>query len=200
MAGDTFGKFKDSFNRGIASIGAKASNSVEKSNLKRQLEAYNKEAEALIAELGRKAYGMWNSGSADFESLESDFQAIKAKYEAVQATFTELKAIEEREAMANQPAPVPTYAQPQPVVPMYGAPNQVTPPVVPVAAPVVPVQAPVEPVAPIAPIAPVEAPAVPVAAPVVPAQPVAGCVCPNCGARFDTAINFCRMCGTKIAK
>ena len=33
---DTFGKFKDSLNRGIASIGAKASTSVEKSKLKTQ--------------------------------------------------------------------------------------------------------------------------------------------------------------------
>ena len=31
---DAFGKIKDSFNKGIASIGAKASNNVEKSKLK----------------------------------------------------------------------------------------------------------------------------------------------------------------------
>ncbi len=268
---DTFGKFKDTFNKGIASIGAKASNNVEKSKLKNQLEAYNKEAEAMITELGRKAYGMWNSGNEDYSALVPQYEAIKAKFDAIQATFNELKAIEERERLANQPAPTPVYAQPQPGMnnvysgqyaqpvqqgaPVYATPVQpvapvvptpapvaapivepVTPvvapvipepvPVTPVApvvapvvepvAPIIPVAAPVEPVVPVAqpvsvpvvvpvepvaPVAPVVPAPMPVAAPVEPVAPVqqsSGCTCPNCGAHFETEINFCRMCGTKI--
>ncbi len=237
MAGE-FGKFKDSFNKSIANIGAKASNSVEKSRLKGQLDAFNKEADIMITELGRQAYAIWREGNTDFSSLNPQFEQIKAKYDAIQLTFNELKAIEERERLASQPSPAPVYAQPQPVmnnvysgqavpvaqpVPVYSTPVQPVAPVAPVAAPATPVVAPASvqpvvqqpvapvavPVQPVAPVAPVvqAVPVTPVVSPepvvqaepvVAPAQAPTGCVCPNCGASFDTEINFCRMCGTKI--
>ena len=162
--------FKDTFNKSIASIGAKASNNVEKSRLKSIVDNGNKEAEAMFTELGRKVYFAWNTDGFELSEVEPQLTAIKEKFEEIKNAFSELKAIEEKEALAKQPAP-------QPVAPMY-------------AQPVVPVQAPVVPVA---------APVVPVQAPVAPVEPI-GCTCPNCGAHFDTVVNFCRMCGTKIAK
>ncbi len=225
MAGE-FGKFKDSLNKSIASIGAKASNSVEKSKLKSQLDAYNREADALMLELGRKTYAIWKEGSEDYKSLAPQFEQIQAKFNAIQATFNEIKAIEERERLASQPAPAPVYVQPQPVMNnVYsGQPVQYAQPVQqPVAAPVyaTPVQpvvsaqpvTPVQPVANYVPVAPVAAPVQPVPVETPVAQPVAnkepvvtqpitqtesGCVCPNCGASFPTEINFCRLCGAKI--
>ena len=81
---DTFGKIKDSFNKGIASIGAKASTSVEKSKLKSIVENGNKEADSMMTELGRKVYSMWNMGNVDVSTLEPQFMGIKAKYEEVE--------------------------------------------------------------------------------------------------------------------
>ncbi len=184
MAGE-FGKFKDSLNKSIASIGAKASNSVEKSRLKNQMDTLSKETDVLMMELGRKVYSSWREGNSDCSVFAPQFELIQTKLTAIQSAFNEIKAIEERERLASQPTPI--YVQTQ------QASNNVyssQPVVVPVN------NNSVTQVPPVVSTNNNQASNVENTAPTNKVNE--GCVCPNCGASFNTEINFCRMCGTKI--
>lgn len=97
MAGDTFQKFKSSFNRGVTAISIKTSSSLEKVKIKTHIESINSEIERLIATAGETAYMIWESGESDFSSLSEQFTLIKQKKEEIAQLENEYASIDERD-------------------------------------------------------------------------------------------------------
>lgn len=96
MAGDTFQKFKASFNRGVTAISIKTSSSLEKVKIKTHIESINSEIERLVAAAGKTAYTLWESGNLDLSSLSEQFSMIKQKKEEIAQLETEYDSIDER--------------------------------------------------------------------------------------------------------
>lgn len=97
MAGDTFQKFKSSFNRSVTAISIKTSSSLEKVKIKTHIESINSEIERLVATAGETAYTLWESGSLDLSSLNEQFSMIKQKKEEIAQLEIEYDSIDERD-------------------------------------------------------------------------------------------------------
>ena len=106
MAGDTFQKFKSSFNRGVTAISIKTSSSLEKVKIKTHIESINSEIERLIVAAGEAAYTIWESGESDISSLREQFNLIKQKKEEIAQLENEYASIDERDnQILGTPAP-----------------------------------------------------------------------------------------------
>lgn len=97
MAGDTFQKFKSSFNRGVATISVKASSSLEKVKIKTHIESIEKEIEHLISEIGEKAYEIWETNDSDFSVLGEKCFVVKQKKDEIIQLNEAYNSIDERD-------------------------------------------------------------------------------------------------------
>lgn len=98
MAGDTFQKFKSSFNRGVTAISVKTSSSLEKVKIKTHIDSINNEIQRTMSQIGQTAYNIWASGSQDFSSLQEHFVSVQQKKEEIQKLQEEYNAIDERDS------------------------------------------------------------------------------------------------------
>lgn len=126
MAGDTFQKFKSSFNRGVTAISVKTSSSLEKVKIKTHIESINNEIQRTMSSIGQSAYDIWASGSQDFTPLQEQFVLVKQKREEIQKLQEEYNAIDERDSqiLGTAGAEEPQAAEPKPgevVCPNCGA-------------------------------------------------------------------------------
>ena len=83
MATDRFNKLKSSLNRGVTAISIKTSSSLEKAKIKTHIESIRAEIERMTLHAGESAYGLWESGSSDYSSLDEEFALIKKKKEEI---------------------------------------------------------------------------------------------------------------------
>lgn len=97
MAGDVFGKFRSSVNRGIATISVKTSSSLEKSKIKTHIDTLSKEIERDFTSVGEAAYQKWTTGETDFSDLSEQFQTIANKRQTVQELTEQLNSIDQRD-------------------------------------------------------------------------------------------------------
>lgn len=97
MAGDTFQKFKSSFNRGVATISVKTSSSLEKVKIKTHIESIEKEIEHLISEIGEKAYEIWETNDSDFSVLGEKCFVVKQKKDEIIQLNEAYNSIDERD-------------------------------------------------------------------------------------------------------
>ena len=126
MAGDTFQKFKSSFNRGVTAISVKTSSSLEKVKIKTHIDSINNEIQRTRSNIGQRAYNIWASGSQDFSSLQEQFVSVKQKKEEIQKLQEEYNAIDERDSqiLGTAGAEEAQAAEPKPgekVCPKCGA-------------------------------------------------------------------------------
>lgn len=126
MAGDTFQKFKSSFNRGVTAISVKTSSSLEKVKIKTHIESINNEIQRSMTHIGQTAYDIWASGSQDFSSLQEQFVFVQQKKEEIQKLQEEYDAIDERDnqILGTNAAEETQAAEPKqegPVCPNCGA-------------------------------------------------------------------------------
>lgn len=97
MAGNTFQKFKSSFNRGVATISVKTSSSLEKVKIKTHIESIEKEIEHLISEIGEKAYEIWETNDSDFSVLGEKCFVVKQKKDEIIQLNEAYNSIDERD-------------------------------------------------------------------------------------------------------
>ena len=126
MAGDTFQKFKSSFNRGVTAISVKTSSSLEKVKIKTHIDSINNEIQRTMTAIGQAAYGIWASGSQDFSSLQEQFALVQQKKEEIQKLQEEYNAIDERDSqiLGTAGGEEPQTVEPKPdevVCPKCGA-------------------------------------------------------------------------------
>lgn len=97
MATDRFNKLKSSLNRGVTAISIKTSSSLEKAKIKTHIESIRAEIERMTLNAGESAYGIWESGSSDYSSLDEAFALIKEKKEEIIQLEHEYASIDERD-------------------------------------------------------------------------------------------------------
>lgn len=97
MAGDTFQKFKSSFNRGVTAISIKTSSSLEKVKIKTHIESIHSEIDRLLSAAGETAYSLWESESLDLTPLREQFSVIRQKKEEIKQLEIEYDSIDERD-------------------------------------------------------------------------------------------------------
>lgn len=105
MAGDTFQKFKSSFNRGVATISVKTSSSLEKVKIKTHIESINKEIEHLMSDIGKTAYEIWEKEDMDFLVLNEKCLIVKQKKEEIIQLNETYDSIDERDGQILGTAP-----------------------------------------------------------------------------------------------
>lgn len=98
MAADTFGKFRTSINRGIATISVKTSSSLEKTKLKTHIDSLQQEIRKLYYEAGEASYLRWAVPESDGPVPEDIFESIRDKYHQIEELTKELAGIDERDS------------------------------------------------------------------------------------------------------
>jgi len=94
---DVFQKLKSTVNRGITTISVKTSSSLEKTQIKTQIDTLTKSIESAHSYVGEAAYRIWESGSTDFSSLNEQFVRIKEMRVKIDELSAQIAAIDERD-------------------------------------------------------------------------------------------------------
>ncbi len=121
MAGDAFGKLKDSVNRGIATISVKTSSSLEKSKIKMQIDNLEGNIKRDLSSLGETVFAMWRDHGDNNETVEKLCASIQGKRDEIAKLNEELAGIDERDSkILGTQKSAPTAPQPL-VCPNCGA-------------------------------------------------------------------------------
>lgn len=97
MAVEVFQKIKSSVNRGVSTIGVKATSSLEKSKLNSQIEALESEVRTLIFSVGEKLYDSWAEGQALTSEISGLLENIKSKKKEIADLNAQVAQIDERD-------------------------------------------------------------------------------------------------------
>ena len=96
-AGDAFQKIKTSVNRGITTISVKTSSSLEKSKIKTHIDSLEKEIQKSLYSVGEEVYGIWESGTTDYQKIVDKLTAVKQKKAEIEQLTLELNSIDDRD-------------------------------------------------------------------------------------------------------
>ena len=98
MAAETFGKFRTSINRSIATISVKTSSSLEKTKLRTHIDSLQTEIRKLYKDGGEAAYLRWLSPDTFVgQAPEEIFEQIHAKQQLITELTAELDGIDARD-------------------------------------------------------------------------------------------------------
>lgn len=98
-------KLKQSFSKGVDSMGEKAASSLDKNKSKGQVGTLEKEIQTLYTHLGQESYRLWQQNEFELEKLNPQLDAIKEKQDeikAIEAHLEELARIAEEEKRAAE--------------------------------------------------------------------------------------------------
>ncbi len=93
----SFQRFSDSISRGISTIGAKTSNTLEKAKLKTQIDALNREIDKIHSVLGADLYIMWERGAIDVSVFNEKFEYIKNNKQKIAELNESINALGEKD-------------------------------------------------------------------------------------------------------
>ncbi len=79
----SFQRFSDSISRGISSIGAKTSNTLEKAKLKTKIDSLNRDIDKVYSVIGADLYIMWEKGAVDINVFAEKLEYIKKNKEEI---------------------------------------------------------------------------------------------------------------------
>lgn len=96
MAGNALKKIKSSMDRGIATIGVRASTSLEKSKIRTHIETLEGDIHKILLDIGASAYAVWIGGEEDYSCLNEKMSLVQQKKTEVQSLLEQLSTIDER--------------------------------------------------------------------------------------------------------
>lgn len=92
-----FDSFKDSINKGMATVSVKSGSLKEKSVIKTAISNTQKQMAGELNELGIRFYNTWKSGSASVELFTEDFQRIQGYEKEIEGLKERLEQMKEEE-------------------------------------------------------------------------------------------------------
>ena len=96
MAG-MFDSFKDSINKGVATVSVKSGSLKEKTLIKTAISNAQKQMASELNELGVRFYNTWKAGSASVDTFTEDFQRIQGYEKEIEGLKERLEQMKEEE-------------------------------------------------------------------------------------------------------
>ena len=92
-----FDSFKDSINKGVATVSGKSGSLKEKTLIKTAISNAQKQMASELNELGVRFYNTWKAGSASVDTFTEDFQRIQGYEKEIEGLKERLEQIKEEE-------------------------------------------------------------------------------------------------------